>query len=765
MAEGKKAWGKTDFWGIGYEYDPQWYFTKEQQQLQVSIIELCRTTLRPNAIKYDKTYEFPRDNINALATLGLLGLIIPKELGGLGESHVCAAMVVETIARYGCPSTAMVYVMHSASLATLLLRYHNNNTIKDLLRRVNKDRLLGTLMYSDPATGGHFWFPLSSKAVKMDDGRFQVLKSSSWTTSAGFADFYCAQTASPGFGGDYSNLSVFLLFKNEVRSNTDDWSALGMHGNQSGPIMAEGILHPDRLVGPIGDGRFSNDECVDPWFLLLSSSVWNGISMGCIDIAKKHTTQKRHADVGLRVSDYPTIQDYFGDCISKTNSCRLSVMSIASGMDRASNNNDWSKHSDLKFDPRTSYLHWGWQLKFNCGGNVAYVGDTMLRTCGGAGFKTDLGLERLLRDGKAGWVMGPSGEVTRGWVGKSALNGMDTIDYWSQTVNHRAVHTELKKMSPSAKQALVDKLMKDLAMEESNYNGENLYQGSEFDNPFNTCPPEHVKEITVDNVTHKNALNPDEYVECKIKEWQYIADNIAEFTIDLPESSQHTGCLPGQYVKVAIASNGHLTERYFSPTTCPSTFGSMQLVTKLESHGEFSNMCRSKKPGDSVKVKGPCGGLEYKPNKLDRITLITSGIGVTPALQIIRSIMANPDDKTKVTLISYADEEPELLYKDELDGYSKSGRFTALYSLGTVDEKWTGAEGYIDGEMIKKMVPKMEGSQKIVICGGPSMVITVVEFLNQMEYDSSEIFIFGTFGVNQLRSVYGPKTKLSTHLC
>ena len=34
---------------------------------------------------------------------------MPKELGGLGQSHVCAAMVVETIARYGCPSTAMVY--------------------------------------------------------------------------------------------------------------------------------------------------------------------------------------------------------------------------------------------------------------------------------------------------------------------------------------------------------------------------------------------------------------------------------------------------------------------------------------------------------------------------------------------------------------------------------------------------------------------------------------------------------------------------------
>lgn len=59
--------------------------------------------------------------------------------------------------------------------------------------------------------------------------------------------------------------------------------------------------------GP-GDGSGTNDEIVDPIFLLLSSCCWNGISMGCVDLAKKHVTSKGHADVGLRVCDYPTIQ-------------------------------------------------------------------------------------------------------------------------------------------------------------------------------------------------------------------------------------------------------------------------------------------------------------------------------------------------------------------------------------------------------------------------------------------------------------------------
>lgn len=60
-------------------------------------------------IHCDRTYTYPRESMDALADLGLLALIVPEEFGGLGENHVCTNMVVETIARYGCPSTALVY--------------------------------------------------------------------------------------------------------------------------------------------------------------------------------------------------------------------------------------------------------------------------------------------------------------------------------------------------------------------------------------------------------------------------------------------------------------------------------------------------------------------------------------------------------------------------------------------------------------------------------------------------------------------------------
>ena len=67
---------------------------------------------------------------------------------------------------------------------------------------------------------------------------------------------------------------------------------------------------------------------------------------------------------------------------------------------------------------------------------------------------------------------------------------------------------------------------------------------------------------------------------------------------------------------------------------------------------------------------GPCGGFEYTPNCLQELTLLASGGGITPGLQLIRCIMNNPDDKTKVSLIYYSDNYDEILYRDELDSYA-----------------------------------------------------------------------------------------------
>ena len=441
--------------GLDPMFQPDWYLDDEQLKLLERLKEICEETIRPLAAENDRTLTFPRKSLEALGPDGFLGLMLPKEWGGLGQNHVMYANVTETIARYGDASCAMCYVMHIGAVETLKLRA-TDYLVENYLKKV-REGLIGTLSYSDPETGSHFWYPIASGARSVDGG-YEVLKKASWTTSAGFADFYVLQTTSPEYNGDYSNLSVFVVDKSEIEAKPEEWDAMGLRGNQSGTLLLDWKFVPEhQLVGEIGDGAFSNDESVDPNFLIGSSGTWNGIALGAIDIAIRHTTRKTHKDVGLRVCDYPTIQDAVGEGIMDTNASRLMTFGVAHALDLVTDGAQTKITNELA---RGNYLPWCWQIKFTAAKNVAHVVDKMLHCCGGTAYKKEpLQLERYLRDGKAGWVMGPTNEVLRQFVGKTALLGMESLDYWNVVINQRALSNELKKMTSDEKRELAEKLL------------------------------------------------------------------------------------------------------------------------------------------------------------------------------------------------------------------------------------------------------------------------------------------------------------------
>jgi alkylation response protein AidB-like acyl-CoA dehydrogenase len=452
------SWGGEPYFGLDSGFEPDWFLTEDQKKLRADLIELCRTVLRPNAIDADRNNVYPRESIKALASLRLLGLIVPKQYNGRGENNVAAVMVAETIARYGCPSTALIYMMHTVAVAGLCYRAKGNAAIEGLLSRLDDEALIGTASYTDPETGGHFWYPKMSGAKKVADG-WQVQKKAAWTTSSGYADWYISQTTSPDFKGNYGDLSVFLFFKDEVKGAPGKWDAMGMHGNQSGPVEIDTVVPLDRIVGWPGDGAASNDEAIDPLAMLMYAGSYNGLGLACIDVAKSHVTRKAHVQYARRVADYPTIQDVAGRAVMEGQASRLYAYSLARAIDDATDNGSWEiYYDDPKAMPRAKFAVWAFQAKFLSTRFSFEVSDKMLQICGGRGYMADLGLERLVRDSKAGWIMGPSNEITAQLIGKWALLGPDAVDWWNQRVDEPLMMNEIGKLDDAAKRRLIDKL-------------------------------------------------------------------------------------------------------------------------------------------------------------------------------------------------------------------------------------------------------------------------------------------------------------------
>ena len=212
----------------------------------------------------------------------------------------------------------------------------------------------------------------------------------------------------------------------------------------------------------------------------------------------------------------------------------------------------------------------------------------------------------------------------------------------SQKVNHQSLNVELRKLSDEDKLILAEKLVKEvrrrdsrddnsqLSVDESDDNDskvkhsvnditnnnnnrvkhsnadraleETYYQDTEFDNPFNTSPPETRSPfMSGDGTWHNPALKPDCYTSLKLTSVNQLNAQQAEYEFALPRPTDHTGCAPGQYIKVRVGQGGADTrhcERFFSPVSPTTEFGKIALMLKYETNGELTKRFQTLQIGE-----------------------------------------------------------------------------------------------------------------------------------------------------------------------
>jgi len=390
----------------------EWPFSPQQLQIASIADEIGREVLEPNAEELDRTGLYPRANLLHTARAGLNGLLLPVEYGGLALDHQSYALVAYTLARY-CPSTTMVYVMHMTAAQTLYLAGTEEQRLR-LLPPV-REGALASLAFSEPATGSHFWYCISQ--AQRDGDCYLLDKDSSFVTSAGEADWYIVQTRTPD-AANASDMTYLIVYNGQPGVWAGRWRALGMNGNASGPMRFRAVrVSPQDRIGPEGAGAYWNDNVVDPIFLLGSSACWSGIARGALDRAVHHAVNRVHVDAGKRVADYQLIRHYLARC-------KILVSSVEALLFRAAQRLDTltaagKPHQEILFDL--------WELKVHAADVVIEVTNTALQVAGGIGFKSGP-IERALRDGRAGAVMGPSNEMCREWIGLTLVG--EKVDYW-----------------------------------------------------------------------------------------------------------------------------------------------------------------------------------------------------------------------------------------------------------------------------------------------------------------------------------------------
>ena len=367
--------------------------------------EIASRVLAPSAGQNDKAGRFSSEAIESLGGAGLLGLMLPVDIGGSGLGPRTFASVTATLAEADA-SVAMVYLMHILGTATTAAaRPGAAQAVMPILQQIGAGRHLSTLAFSETGSRSHFWAPVSRARRNGDGVRISAKKS--WVTSAGHAQSYVVSSLAPEGTGPTESTLYLVTAETRGLSVAGPWDGLGLRANASAPIALDDCHVPSHFqLTDDGAGFQAMLNVVLPLFNLGTAAVALGLCRAAVSGTVSHLKNTRFEHLGQSLGEsLPTLR------------AQLAAMQIdADGL--SARINDLIEHLEK---PRETTMLRVLECKAAAGDVAISVTSAAMRICGGAAFSRHLGIERLFRDAHAGAVMAPTGDVLRDFVGKAIL--------------------------------------------------------------------------------------------------------------------------------------------------------------------------------------------------------------------------------------------------------------------------------------------------------------------------------------------------------
>jgi isovaleryl-CoA dehydrogenase len=356
----------------------------------------------PSAVQVDRDGAFPAENIHALGSVRVLGLLSATDVGGGGLGLREAAEAVEHLAG-ACGSTAMVVLMHFSAVAVL-----EAHAPREIRQAIAAGRHLSTLALSEAGSRSHFWVPIGT--ATRANGRVLLDAQKSWVTSAGQADSYVWSSRSMAADGP---MTMWLVpAGTSGLSQPTGFDGLGLRGNGSTPVSATGVSLPTTaMLGPDGGGLDLALTLVLPTFQVLSAAFGLGLMEAVTAETAAHLTATRLTHLDRSLAQQPTVRLDFARMRLETDKTRALLVDTLVALETQ------------RPDAMLRVL----EVKAAAAEAALVVTDLAMKVCGGAAFRKELGIERRFRDARAARVMAPTTDALLDFIGRATL-GLPLFD-------------------------------------------------------------------------------------------------------------------------------------------------------------------------------------------------------------------------------------------------------------------------------------------------------------------------------------------------
>ncbi len=372
------------------EADPGMSFalSSDQRLIVEHVRDYARAEIAPHAAQFDRSGDYPREQLRGLADLGLMGATVPEAWGGAGLDSVTYALCLEEVAAADA-SVAVIVSVQNGLPEQMILRYGSDAQRDCYLRPLAQGRHIGAFCLTESGAGSD---AASLRLQATRDGDDWVLNGTkAWITSGGQADTYLVMARTGGSGA--RGVSCFIVENGAPGlSFGKPEEKLGLHASHTTTVTFDGVRVPHaNMVGEEGQGLIIALASLDAGRIGIAMQAL-GIARAAMEHATRYAAEREQFGKPLR--EFEGVSFKIARMAARIESARLVALKAA-----------WLKDQGRPYGKEASIA------KLLASEAAVDVTRDAIQIFGGNGYSREYPVERLYRDAKVTEIYEGTSEI------------------------------------------------------------------------------------------------------------------------------------------------------------------------------------------------------------------------------------------------------------------------------------------------------------------------------------------------------------------
>jgi alkylation response protein AidB-like acyl-CoA dehydrogenase len=384
--------------------------TDEQKAITEMVRQFVDNEIIPIAEEYDHEDKFPQKVVEQMQELGLFGVTIPEDYGGMGLDLTTYAMIVEELSRGWISISGIVNTHFIGSY--LLMKFGTDEQKEHFLPRMATGELRAAFSLSEPEVGSDVQ-GIKSVARRTDDGYWELNGQKMWVTNGLMSGVvFVLMKDDPKADPPYRGMTCFVTEKEPGAAENPGLrippkiKKMGYKGVESTELVYDGYrCPPERILGGeqdgLGKGFVQMMDALEVGRVNVAARGV-GIAQRALELALAYSQQRK--TFGREIAKHQAIQFKLADMATKVEAARLMTL-------RAARMKDAGQRSDLEAG----------MAKLFASETGKEVVEEAFRIHGGYGYSKEYEIERLYRDAPLLLIGEGTSEIQRMVIGKKLL--------------------------------------------------------------------------------------------------------------------------------------------------------------------------------------------------------------------------------------------------------------------------------------------------------------------------------------------------------